>query len=196
MIRPQNRSRDVARRAVQAEIATAAEALFVEQGFEETTVEQVAAAVGMSSRSVSRYFPSKEDMVVGRMIDTGFEVAAALEARPSDEPPWEAMRRALDECLQVIEHDGDTALARAELLATTPALSAAMHQKRDHWKALLVPLLAARLKGQASTRDLRADAIVSAALSCLDVAATAWVNSGGKKPLGALMDAVVDAVRS
>ncbi|MGH1551779.1 TetR family transcriptional regulator [Streptomyces sp. L7] len=83
---------------MRAEIADAAMALFMERGFEETTVEQVAAAVGMSGRSVFRYcYATKEDMVVGSMEQVGHELAAALRARPADEPVWEALRRAFDE---------------------------------------------------------------------------------------------------
>ena len=185
------RSREVARRAVQAEIAKTAESLFVEQGFEETTVEQIAAAVGMSSRSVSRYFPSKEDIVVGAMLRVGDDVAAALEARPPEETPWEAVRRAFEPALDSIA----AAPARAEILATTPSLRAAVSRKQAHWTELLVPRLAARLKGPAASRELQAHAIVAAALACLGVAVSEWRSSGGKRPIGAFMDAAIAAVR-
>src|SRR5690348_6370193 len=95
--------RDVTRRAVRAEIAAKAMDLFLEQGFEETTVNQVAAAVGMSSRSVFRYFDSKEEMVIGELVDLGHEVAAALEGRPDDEDPWIALRHALQVCVDSLE---------------------------------------------------------------------------------------------
>jgi AcrR family transcriptional regulator len=187
-----SRSREVARRAIQADIARTAEALFVRQGFEQTTVEEIAAAVGMSSRSISRYFPSKEDMVVGPMLRIGDEVAAALEDRPPEEAPWEALRHALEPALQAIAD----APARAEMLAKAPALRAAMHQKQAHWTELLVPRLAARLQGSAASRHLQAHAIVAAAFSCLDVAVAEWRNASVKQPIGALMDAAIKAVRS
>src|SRR5579862_1691044 len=94
---PRGGVREVARRAVQAEIAGKAMELFLEQGFDRTTIDQVAAAVGMSGRSVFRYFATKEDMVLGDMLEIGRDLAAALEARPAEEPAWEALRRALDE---------------------------------------------------------------------------------------------------
>ncbi|MDT7674541.1 MAG: hypothetical protein QOD82_2443, partial [Pseudonocardiales bacterium] len=55
--------REVTRRAVQAEIASTAMELFVRQGLNETTIDQVAASVGLSGRSVFRYFATKEVMV-------------------------------------------------------------------------------------------------------------------------------------
>jgi AcrR family transcriptional regulator len=181
----------VARRAVQGEIARAAEALFIGQGFEETTLEQIAAAVGMSTRSVSRYFPSKEDMVVGRLLGVGDDVAAALEDRPPEEEPWEALRRALEPAVRSINE----APVRADVIARTPSLHAAMLQKQAYWTELLVPRLATRLPGSAASRQLKAHALVAAALSCLDVAIAEWRTSGRKRPLGTLIDAAIDSVR-
>ena len=69
--------------------------MFIAQGFEETTVEQIASEVGMSARSVFRYFDTKEDMVVGSMQELGARLAAALADRPADEDAWQALRGAL-----------------------------------------------------------------------------------------------------
>jgi AcrR family transcriptional regulator len=187
--------REVARRAVRSEIASTAMALFVEQGFEETTVEQIAAAVGMSSRSVFRYFPTKEDMVVGDMMHIGDDLAAALAARPVEESPWDALRRALDRPLEALRDDPKPTLDRCMMFATTPSLRSAQQQKHAQWEKLLVPLVAMRLQGSANTRDLRAHAIVSAALSCLDVAVAEWTRCQGAKPMDDLLDAAIAAVR-
>jgi AcrR family transcriptional regulator len=188
--------REVTRRAVQAEIASTAMELFLRQGFNETTIDQVAAAVGMSGRSVFRYFATKEDMVLGDMLPVGHDLAAALEARPAEESPWEALRRALDEPLAALNTDGGRALARATMLATTPALRAAAQQKHAQWEQLLVPRVVQRIEGPAATRELRAHAIVSAALSCLEVATEMWVKSSGTKALDTLLDTAIQAVRS
>jgi AcrR family transcriptional regulator len=170
--------------------------LFLKQGFDETTVDQIAAVVGMSGRSVFRYFATKEDMVLGGMLEIGRDVAAALEARPAGEPPWEALRRALDEQLNALKEDGGQALARATMLATTPALRAAAQQKHAQWEELFLPHVVRRVKGPAATRELRARAIVSAVLACLDVAVEMWTKSAGTKALDTLLDTAIQAVRS
>jgi len=90
------------RQAVRGQIADRAMELFRQYGFEKTTIGQIAAEVGMSGRSVSRYFASKEDMVVGNLRVIGQGIADRLETRPSDEPPWEALRGALDEHLDTL----------------------------------------------------------------------------------------------
>jgi AcrR family transcriptional regulator len=188
--------RELTRKAVQAEIASRAMDLFLEHGFDETTVEQIAAAVGMSGRSVFRYFPTKEDMVLGEMRAIGGELATALDQRPPDEPPWEALRRALDPQLRAPKNDGGKTLARATMMATTPSLRAAQRQKHAQWEELLVPGIARRLKGPTATRAMRARAITAAALACLDVAVATWTDLAGEKPLDLLLDIAIEAVRN
>jgi len=186
--------REATRRAVRAEISNAAMALFMEHGFEETTVEQVAAAVGMSGRSVFRYFATKEDIVVGAIEQVGHDLAAALRSRPSGEPAWEALRRAFDEPLRALENDGGIALARSTLLATTPSLRAAQQQKHAQWNDLLAPALTGRLTGPETSREYRAHAMVAAALACLDTAVDQWTKSEGRQSLEELLDTAIAAV--
>ena len=186
--------REVTRRAVRAEIAAKAVELFVDQGFEKTTVDQIAAAVGMSTRSVFRYFATKEDMVVGNLMGLGHDVAAALEDRPADEPPWTALRHALQVCVDSLEGE-EAGLRTATMLAGTPALRTAMLSKHAQWERLLIPQVIDRLDGPEASRPLRAHALVSCALSCLDVAATEWTRTAGAGSLGALLDTAIRAVQ-
>jgi AcrR family transcriptional regulator len=188
--------REVTRRAIRAEIARKATDLFLEQGFDETTIDQIAAAVGTSVRSVFRYFPTKEDMVLGDMLEQGRVLSDALAARPADEAPWEALRRAFDECLMTKRADNERALARATMLATTPSLRAACLHKRDQWIDLLYPHVLTRVDGARSSRELRARAIVSAAVACLNTATDAWTQSAGRKALDVLLNLAFDAVAS
>jgi AcrR family transcriptional regulator len=187
--------RDVTRRAVRAEIAAKAMDLFLEQGFDETTVNQVAAAVGMSSRSVFRYFDSKEEMVIGELVELGHEVAAALERRPDDEDPWIALRHALQVCVDSLEGQ-EVGRRRATMLASTPSLRTAMLDKQMRWQEALVPHIEKRLPVTGELRALQARALVSTALACLDVAATAWTEPPGDRSLRDLVDVAFAAIRS
>ncbi|NJP42169.1 TetR/AcrR family transcriptional regulator [Actinacidiphila epipremni] len=188
--------RELTRRTVRAQIAERAMALFIAQGFEETTVEQIASEVGMSARSVFRYFDTKEDMVVGSMQESGALLADALERRPADEDPWRALRGALDLLLEYFAQDREAALARARMFASTPSLRAAREQKQARWRELLVPGVLARLSGgTAADRELRAAAITTAVLGCLGVAVARWSDQGGEADLGAMLDAAIRAVR-
>ena len=186
--------RDVTRRAVKAEIAAKALQLFLAQGFQETTVNQIAAEVGTSARNVFRYFDSKEDMVISDLDELGHEVATALARQPAHDDPWTALRGALQVCVDDLQH-GQFGLPRAEMLANTPALRTAMVDKQRRWQTLLVPLVLERLARTGKDRELRAGALVSAALSCLDVAATEWTRIKGERPLAKLVDTAFAAVR-
>lgn len=188
--------RELTRATVRAQIAQRAMELFLAQGFEETTVEQIAAQVGMSARSVFRYFATKEDMVVGSMQESGAVLAGALAGRPAGEGPWEALRGAMDVLLTAIAQDREGALARSRMYASTPSLRAARQQKHARWRELLEPHVLARLpEDPAADRELRAAAITTAVLGCFDIALTRWSDEGGTGDAGELLDAAIRAVR-
>ncbi|SNT27246.1 DNA-binding transcriptional regulator, AcrR family [Asanoa hainanensis] len=187
--------RELTRRAVRTQIAETAMELFVAKGYEETTVDEIAAAVGISGRSVFRYFPTKEDIVVGLLDGIGDELAAALAARPRDEPPWVALRNAMTPHLDSLTRDSDRTIATAMLLADTPALRGALLAKRARWAEALVPDISRRLKLPPARRDLAARSLVGAALTCLNNAVDDWARSNGRKPLAKLLDTAIAAVR-
>lgn len=81
---------------MRAEVSDVAFRLFTERGFENTTVEQIAAAAGLSRTTFFRYFGTKEELVLGRVSEFGRQVADALASRPAEEQPWDALRRAFD----------------------------------------------------------------------------------------------------
>lgn len=183
--------RERTRRAVQADIAAAAVGLFLELGFEVTTMDQVAAAAGISRRSLFRYFETKEDMVLGNLRETGRAVQARLAARPVDEPPWEAMRAALRGMLDEPGQSLTRTLKLARMLFGTPSLRARHLEKQLEWLDLLAPEIQKRRPGP----DLQARALVACALTCLDTATEAWVRTDGEADIEQLYDQAVAAVR-
>jgi AcrR family transcriptional regulator len=190
--------REVARRAVRARITTAATALCHERGFEETTVEAIAAAAGVSSRSVFRHFASKEEIITSVVDEIGAGITIALASRPPAEEAWVALRRAMDGHLHDLNSDVDGAqLARAVLLFSTPSLRAAMLNKRARWIEAMVPDVIPRLRGPSGNlRDVQAHAIVSAALACLTSAVERWARLNGTHPVDEILDVAIAAVRS
>lgn len=184
------------RAAARDEIVSAARELFLSQGFEATTIDQIVAAVGVSRRSFFRYFGTKEDVVLGDLIARGEAIAEALAARPADEEPWEALRNAMHESAETTMPDAQAGLALGRMLFETPSLRARHLEKRLRWQEMLVPLLAVRIGGDQESGRLRAAAIVSSALACLDAASEEWLATDGATDLGVLFDRAVDAVRS
>lgn len=192
--------RERARRAVNREIADAAMALFATQGFDATTVDQIAEAAGVSRRSFFRYFATKEDVVLGDLVERGRRIQAALATRPAGEAPWDAIRAAL---LVVRDADGDddaALLATARMLHDTPSLRARHLEKQIAWQELLVPELARRLRASdpldAASAEHRAAAVIASTLACLDIATATWVRHDGHADLERLWDEAVAAVRA
>jgi AcrR family transcriptional regulator len=176
-----------ARDAVRAEIAETAFQLFTQRGFDQTTVDDIAAAAGLSRRSFFRYFASKEDAVLGMLNTVGDAIAAELAARPAGEPPWTSLRRALDVLVTTYLGDPTVALARFRLIHQTPALRSTLLDKQDRWQRSLAQVLAARL-GADPAHDPRPELLAATALAALDVASRRWLASDGHANLATLLD--------
>ncbi len=84
-------------------IIDAAVELFLRHGYDRTTVDQIAAAAEVSTRTFSRYFPTKESVVAAVAADLDDLVAQALELQPRDITEYEALARAH---LELCEPDG------------------------------------------------------------------------------------------
>jgi AcrR family transcriptional regulator len=188
--------RERVRATVQAEVVEVAHRLFTEQGFDRTTVDQIAAEVGLSRASLFRYFGTKEDIVLGGLAESGRQITEALAARPDDEQPWEALRRSLDVLTRMNDQAPEQALSYLRMLQETPSLRARHYEKQLSWQKLLLPEIARRLGADPDRpEDTRPSALAAAALACLDVAATGWVACEGTVPLAELLDRAMGALR-
>lgn len=187
--------RDHARGAVREEVLKQAWLLFAEQGFEATTVEQVAEAAGMSRRTFFRYFTGKDELVLERLVESGDRIAAALAARPAAEPAWPALRAAFDETVELQEQYADRSRPLQLMLRDEPGVRVPVLERRRRWQALLTPLVAVRLPERAGRRtpDLRAAALTASALSCLEIAQESWAEHPGSR-LGTLLDETMATV--
>jgi AcrR family transcriptional regulator len=117
---------------VRAEIAEVAIDLFTRQGFENTTVDEIASA-GMTKRSFFRYFPTKDDVVFDGVDLTGADVVADIAARPAGEDPWESLHHVL-RARQGEIHASEQVLVTLRLIEATPALIGRLHQRRAEWR--------------------------------------------------------------
>jgi AcrR family transcriptional regulator len=189
--------RERTRRAVQAELVELAQQLFVDRGYEQTTVDAIASAAGMSKRSFFRYFASKEELVLGKYDLMGDQLVARLDARPDDEDLWTALRRMFDD---VVAYTADRSNAARmgemeRIVTTTPALRAAYLHRLDGMQkdiADVVRKRAERAGHPFPDGDPSPVAIVGAAFACLSAARTA--SASGGQPLEEAVDAAMRAV--
>lgn len=183
------------RRAAYAEVTRVAMDLFLEQGFEETTVDQILSRSGISRRSFFRYFGTKEDVVLGDLAEQGVAMRDALEAVPLDTEPWEALHEAMRQ-LGALNGDPEQRLKISRMMYGTPSLRARRVEKHLHWQELLLPNIRRRLGiDEDDDSDPTAVAIVASAITCLDVAGEIWTRNDGREDLEGLYLRAVDAVR-
>ncbi|MGV9777033.1 TetR family transcriptional regulator [Streptosporangium sp. NPDC003464] len=137
--------------------------LFAEQGYEATTVDQIAAAVDVSPRTFFRYFATKEDVALSLPLDGVEVMLAELAARPAEEPPFTALSHALRAMVTMLE-EGDLAdrarfLKARELIDGTPALLAGSVRRMMEHERRLVAEVARR--ESADRDDLLANFVVA-----------------------------------
>jgi AcrR family transcriptional regulator len=179
--------RERTRAAMRAEVSDVAFRLFAQQGYDNTTVEQIAAEAGLSRTTFFRYFGTKEDVVLGRLGEVGHQIAAALTGRPAHERPWDSLRRAFEVITQTDPDQPGQSLNLIRLLNDACALTTYQWQKTQGWQSILVPEITRRI-GNDPASDLRARALVASAIACLNAAIDTWTTSDGTTPLSALLD--------
>ena len=104
------------------EVEEAALGLVAERSFDEVSVDEIAAAAGVSTRTVFRYFATKEDVVLGSGRRAHDQFLLALESRPSRESPFDALRSALVESSTVPPDRVEMVRARARVVGAAPIL--------------------------------------------------------------------------
>ncbi len=119
--------------------------LFIEFGFDETTVEDIAAAAGIGRRTFFRYFPSKNDLPWGDFEDLLEQMRVLLASLPEDLPIIEAIRIAVVDFNRVPPEEIPFHRQRMELLLTVPSLMAHSALRYIAWRQVVAEYVAYRL---------------------------------------------------
>jgi AcrR family transcriptional regulator len=192
--RPQPRSYDLRERKrtrTRLMIQTEALRLFAEQGYAQTTIEEIADAAAISPRTFFRYFPSKEDVVLWDEYDP--LALDLLGTRPVEEPFAEAFRAVIREMLGgLYRHDPERLRARIQLAFTVPEVRARFLDAQTHGIEELVEWVAESRGARVDDLSLRVAG--SALLAAVWVAFEAWQRDGGETDLLALFDQTSDAL--
>jgi AcrR family transcriptional regulator len=147
--------------------------LFAEQGYEETTVEQIADAAEVSPSTFFRYFPTKEDVVMYDALDP--LLLAALDAQPAGLSPVGALRATVREVFGGAPADVLAAQdERAALIFAVPELRMRMLDELVRSMHLFVESVARR--AGRPPEDIAVQALAGAVIG---VGIAAWVGAGG-----------------
>ena len=191
--------RERTRRAVQQQIAEAAQRLFLEQGYAATTVDDIAEAVGMSRRSFHRYFASKADVVVGKFDFVAEQMLELLWSRPAGEHIWTSLRRTFDLLVDYVDAPGKPEVAdpMQRIVFATPSLLASYLEKLERMQDAAETALRGRAIDSGhpyAADDPTPRAIIAAAFGCLLAAQHAWLASPGGSTFAANIDRAMAAV--
>ncbi|MGW1836360.1 TetR family transcriptional regulator [Streptomyces sp. BBFR2] len=153
--------------------------LFTARGYEETTVDEIAAAVDVSQRTFFRYFSNKEEVVfaVQEMVEARF--LEELRRRPAAESPLTALRSSVavawDDIGAAIEPivPVELHMRSYQMIESTPALIAA-HLRRSCELEEEIARLIARREGLDADRDPRPRVLVGAFNGVMRAAGKAW----------------------
>ncbi|GLF94334.1 TetR/AcrR family transcriptional regulator [Streptomyces yaizuensis] len=174
-------------------IRRAAYRLITEQGYEATTVEQIADAAQVSPSTVFRYFPAKEDIVVSGAY--GSALLTALRARPLDEEPLDSVRHALADGLTAAIGQGrEEAVQRTRLMVEVPALRARMTEALAATTAEALACTLAERAGRPPD-DLGVRVFTAAVLGALREVMVHWAAGGHREDPVALMDRTLRRLR-
>jgi len=154
------------------EVARAALDLFNRQGYDETTVDQIAAAVGVSRRTFFRYFDSKRDVVWGEFDAELVRLERQLGSAPADEPMMDVVRRAVVATNRFGAGELDELRIRMGLISSVPTLVAHSAVRYAEWCDVVARFVAGRIGGAAD--DLAPQTVARATLGAAIAAFTCW----------------------
>jgi mycofactocin system transcriptional regulator len=132
------------------ELETIALRLFAEQGFDETGVDQIAAAAGVSRRTFFRYFASKSEVLWSEFDQEVDNLRAALAATDPGLSITAAVRAAVLQVNHYSAADIADLRVRMALITSTPELGASAVGHYDAWEQAIIDFAAGR-SGQPAT---------------------------------------------
>ena len=147
--------------------------LFLEKGFEATTIEEIAEAAEISPSTFFNYFPTKEEVVFQDELDP--LILAAFNAQPEGTHPIRALRDSMKTVFGQLTAEQDNVMRqRISLMSSTPALRSAMLTQFADLVDQIAELMAGRVGREPTDFAIRnlAGALLGVMMSALLIAAS------------------------
>jgi TetR/AcrR family transcriptional regulator, regulator of mycofactocin system len=148
-------------------------ALFVQRGFDSTTMDDIAAALGLGRRTLFRYYPSKNDVVWGEFDEVLDRLRTELRSGDQDRPIIEVVREAAVRSNAYPNEMLDELHTRLTLIQSVPALQAHSMLRYAEWREVIAEYVAERLG--CAVDDLVPVATGHAALAASTAAFSRWI---------------------
>lgn len=189
--------RERKKRATRQALVAAAVELFEEQGYDRTTISQIAEAADVSERTFYLHFPTKEDVLVGDAEEWLEPGLRALADRHRDESIRDVLSRVLDAMIETSWSSGTTdgrAADRARHALSTPAVHARVLESRFRAHSRLVEAVHAAFPDELD--EVQAAAVIGSLTGAVYAASMASLSQGHSPPamLAAMRDAAAMAL--
>ncbi|MDP9843033.1 TetR family transcriptional regulator [Streptosporangium lutulentum] len=170
-----------------AALEHAALTLVAERGLAGVTVEDIAEAVDVSSRTFFNYFPSKEDALIGPSPASATELRERLEALPSDVPVLEALRLMSRIEAGHVQEQREQWLLRLKVFKQNPSLLPRLVVGGTETERVLTSAVARRVGVEPGTSGYP-ELATAAAMAAFRVAMIRWSAADGSPSLADLVD--------
>jgi AcrR family transcriptional regulator len=186
--------RERKKRATREALARAGLELFVERGYDETTLAEIAEAAGVSTRTIFAYFPGKEDILFSTMQTMRDALAQALAERPAGMDALTALREfILSSAHQKTELD----YKLGQVIAADPTLSSHKRARIAQLQEVLAAAIADDLGvGPDDLRPQVAAASLTAAFEVLERQDRGLSKAPTSAEIAAAIDPVIAFVRA
>ncbi len=165
--------------------------LFSTQGYEATTLDQVAAEAGISRRTFFHYFKSKDEILLSMQRGLGEKIAAALATQATDQPPLAAVQRAM---LDVVSpYSSEQLLALDKLMRASEAVQS---RKQAGYILDEATVFAALRRRWPAEPELALRLVAMLSIGTSRVSLDAWSRDGGIRPLESYVVETFDALQS
>jgi AcrR family transcriptional regulator len=186
--------RERKKRETREAIVAAAFALFRAKGFEATSVDAIAEAAHVSTRTFFRYFPTKEDVVFLDQAEENEAFARELALERPGERDVDRVARAALAVARVAERNRPWFAEVYALFGATPSLVARSMQMQLEAEGRIAAALLARGRKDAR-RAARARLLAACAVAALRASHVQWIEQGGKGSLEKIVAESMQAVR-
>lgn len=168
--------------------------LFERDGFDKTTIEQIAVEAELAPRTFFSYFTTKDDLVLADYSERLERILAELEQRPEDEPAWDALRASFAAVAADYESEHDRIRRRFTIMASNPSVFARSLHLQAGWEQALAERLAARLGARAD--DPAPRLLAATALAVMRASLQHWLTAPHTPALPALVQSGFDQLAS
>lgn len=179
-------------------LVAAAFQLFLERGYEQTTVDDIVALAGVGRRSFFRYFPSKEDVVFPDHERCLADMTAYLAENAENPEDTEPVGRVCDAARMVLLMYAENpafSVQRYRLTKKVPGLRASELSVVWRYERALAAYLRGRFAGRPDG-TLRADVIAAAVVAAHNNALRSWLRSDGQGDATTAVDHALDYVKA